>query len=162
MQAVLVYDSQFGNTARIAQAIAEGLGKSVSVNIVTASEAVGEPFATPGLLVVGGPTHRHAMSPALQAFLDAVPKNSLRGVPAATFDTRYRMSALLSGSAAGQAAGRVRKAGCSVVVSPESFFIVRDVPPKGEKRRHETEQLEDGEIERAVEWGRRLTTLVAT
>ena len=70
------------------------------------------------------------------------------------------MTALLSGSAAGQAAGHLRRTGCRLVVSPESFFMERDVPPKGEKRRHELERLEDGEVDRAVEWGRRIAAQV--
>jgi hypothetical protein len=37
-------------------------------------------------------------------------------------------------------------------VPPESFFMERDVPPQGEKRRHEMERLEPGEEERAAEW----------
>ncbi len=86
----------------------------------------------------------------------ACPGGSLRGVRAAAFDTRYQMTALLSGSAAGQVAGRLRRTGCHLVVSPESFFMERDVPPKGERRRHELERLEEGEVERAAEWGRRI------
>jgi flavodoxin len=141
MKAVLVCDSEFGNTARIAQAIADGLGGRVAVRIATASEAMAELPLAADLLLVGGPTQRHGLSPALQAFLAALPKNGLRGVPAATFDTRYRMSALLSGSAAQKAAGRLRRAGCRVVSSPESFFVIRDVPPHCEKRRHGLERL---------------------
>ena len=156
MQAVLVCDSTFGNTARIAQAIASGLGERVPTRMVSASTATQAPFEPPDLLLVGGPTQRHGLSPALLTFLDGLPRGSLRGVRAATFDTRYHMTALLSGSAAGQAAGHLRRTGCRLVVSPESFFMERDVPPKGEKRRHALEQLEEGELDRAVEWGRRI------
>jgi flavodoxin len=160
MQALVVCDSTFGNTTRIAQAIASGLGERVSTRIVSASAATQAPFAAPDLLLVGGPTQRRGLSPALRAFLDDLPRGSLRGVRAATFDTRYHMSALLSGSAAGQAAGQLRRTGCHLVVSPESFFMERDVPPMGEKRRHELERLEGGEVERAAEWGRHIAAQV--
>ena len=156
MQAVVVCDSTFRNTARIAQAIASGLGERVPTRIVSASAAIEAPFEAPDVLLVGGPTQRHGLSPALLAFLDGLPSGSLRGVRAATFDTRYHMAALLSGSAAGQAAGRLRRTGCRLVASPESFFMDRDVPPKGQRRRHELEQLENGELERAAGWGRRI------
>jgi uncharacterized protein (DUF2384 family) len=73
-------------------------------------------------------------------------------VPVAAFDTRYRMSQFLSGSAAVRIASRLKRAGAWLVVPPESFFIERDVSPKGEKRRHEMERLEPGEEERAAEW----------
>ncbi len=70
----------------------------------------------------------------------------------AAFDTRYRMSQFLCGSAAARIANRLKKVGARLVVPPESFFIGRDVPPKGEKRRHEMERLEPGEEERTAEW----------
>jgi len=160
MLAVVVCDSTFGNTTQIAQAIVSGLGEGVSTRIVSASAALEASFGPPDLLLVGGPTQRHGLSPALRAFLETLPRGSLRGVRAATFDTRYHMTALLSGSAAGQAAGHLRQTGCHLVASPESFFMERDVPPKGEKRRHELERLEGGEVERAVEWGRRIAAQV--
>ena len=64
------------------------------------------------------------------------------------------MTAFLTGSAAKEAAGRLRRAGCRLVAPPESFFMEKDVPPKGEKRRHALEGLETGELERAEGWGR--------
>ena len=158
MQAVVIYDSQFGNTKQIAQAIARGLGEHGSVEVLAASEVVGRPPVHPDLLVIGGPTQRHGLSPTLRAFFDALPRQSMGGARAATFDTRYRMAPLLSGSAANQAAGRLRRAGCRLVAAPESFFVERDRPPEGEKRRHGLERLAPDEVERAAEWGRGLAT----
>lgn len=156
VNALVIYDSEFGNTERIARAIAEGLGERYAVRAAPVSEAIQPMSETLDLLVVGGPTQKHGMSPNLHEFLDGLSRRSLRGVRAATFDTRYRMSRLLSGSAARQAAGRLRRAGCHLVSEPESFFMERDVPPQGEKRRHGMEQLEPGEVERAREWARGL------
>jgi hypothetical protein len=99
------------------------------------------------------------MSPGLGAFLEALPRRSLRRVPAASFDTRYRMTAFLTGSAARNAAGRLRRAGCQLIAPPESFFMKKDVPPKGERRRHALEDLETGELERAEEWGRSVASV---
>jgi flavodoxin len=154
MLTVVVYDSSFGNTAKVARAIASGAGTPGSVRVMSAAEATAPFSERPDLLLVGGPTQRHRLSPMLRNFLDALPRGSLKGVQAASFDTRYRMTALLSGSAAGEAAGRLRKAGCRLIAPPEGFFMERDLPPKGEKRRHELEGLEAGELERAQEWGR--------
>jgi flavodoxin len=158
LRAVVVYDSQFGNTLQIARAIASGLGEHGSVEVVAASEAVARPPSWPELLVVGGPTQRHGMSPTLRAFVESLPRDSLRNTRAALFDTRYRMATLLSGSAASQAAGRVRRAGCRLVAAPESFFVERDRPPDEQRRRHGLERLEAGELERAADWGRTLAT----
>jgi flavorubredoxin len=157
MLTVVIYDSSFGNTARVAQAIGRGAATLGDVSVLSAGEAGGQAEHA-DLLFVGGPTQRHRMSPGLAAFLDSLPRRSLQRVPAASFDTRYRMTAFLTGSAAKDAAGRLRRAGCQVMAPPESFFMEKDIPPKGEKRRHALEGLEAGELERAEEWGRSVAT----
>jgi hypothetical protein len=88
----------------------------------------------------------------MQVWLERLPPGVLKDVPAAAFDTRYRMSPLLSGSAAARIASRLKRAGARLVIPPESFFMERDVPPQGTKRRHAMERLEQGEEERATEW----------
>lgn len=153
MLTVIIYDSSFGNTARIAQAIGRGAATLSEVRVLSADEAAGRAEHA-DLLFVGGPTQLHHMSPGLGAVLEALPRRSLQRVPAASFDTRYRMTAFLTGSAAKEAAGRLRRAGCQLIAPPESFFMQKDVPPKGERRRHALEDLETGELERAEEWGR--------
>jgi flavodoxin len=159
MRSVVVFETQFGNTEQVARAIAQGLADLGPVDVLAVSEAAGRPDTPPALLLIGGPTQRHGMSPTLRAFVDALPRDRLRNTRVATFDTRYRMAPLLSGSAAKEVAGRLRRSGFRLVAAPESFFIERDRPPDGEKRRHGSEQLEPGEVERAREWGRRLASL---
>ncbi len=159
MNVLIVYDTEYGNTERIARSSAEGLAGLGTVRVVSAAQAALDP--PPDLLLLGGPTQRHRMSPRLAALVDSMPRRSLGGVRAATFDTRYRMTRFLTGSAAADAARRLERAGCRMVVPPESFFIERDRPPDGEKRRHHLEQLESGELERARQWARHLAaTLV--
>jgi flavodoxin len=157
MLTVIIYDSSFGNTAQVAQAIGRGAATLGDVTVLSADQAGGRAEHA-DLLFVGGPTQHHRMSPGLAAFLEALPRGSLQRVPAASFDTRYRMTAFLTGSAAKDAAGRLRRAGCRLMAPAESFFMEKDVPPKGEKRRHALEGLEKGELDRAEEWGRSLAT----
>jgi flavodoxin len=159
MQAVVVFDTQFGNTEQVARAIAQGLAGYGSVDLLVASEAMGRPEVPPDLLLIGGPTQRHGMSPALRAYVEALPRDGLRNARVALFDTRYRMAPLLAGSAAKDAAGRLRRSGCRLIAAPESFFIERDRPPDGAKRHHGSEQLEPGELERARAWGGRLASI---
>ena len=149
MNILIVYDSQFGNTERIARAIAERLGTARLLRVDEVDESA---LATCDLLIAAGPTQRQKTSPAMRAWLENLPRGILKDVLTATFDTRYRMSRFLSGSAAERIASSLKKAGVRLVVPPESFFMERDVPPQGEKRRHEIEHLEPGEIERAREW----------
>ena len=152
MRTVVIFDTKFGNTARIAAAIARGVGTRSDVMILEAVEAVEALSERPDLVIVGGPTQRRGPSPALGGFLDGLPP-SLHGVPAATFDTRYRGARWLMGSAAHDAARRLGKRGARLAVPPESFYITRGGPPEGQG-------LEAGELERAEAWGRRVASTV--
>jgi len=154
MPTVVIYDTKFGNTARIAEAIARGAGARGSVSVLDTAEAAQPLTERPDLLIVGGPTQKRGPSPALRGFLDALPP-SLRGVPAATFDTRYRGATWLMGSAASAAARRLGEAGARLAAPPESFFIARGGPL-------ERQGLEAGELERAEAWGRVVGAAVAS
>lgn len=146
MRTVVVYDTKFGNTAKIAESIARGAGVRGRVTIMDTAEASTALTERPDLLIIGGPTQRRGASPAVRGFVGALPA-SLRGVPAATFDTRYRGAAWLMGSAAAEAAKRLGNVGARLAAPPESFFIARRGPL-------EAQGLEAGELERAEAWGR--------
>ena len=61
MRAVVVYESMYGNTHLVADAIGAGLSTALNVSVVPVSQAV---LADASLVVVGGPTHVHGMSRA--------------------------------------------------------------------------------------------------
>ena len=62
MRAVIVYESMYGNTHQVAEAIGAGLEPACEVSIVPVSQATQESLAGADLVVVGGPTHVHGMS----------------------------------------------------------------------------------------------------
>lgn len=149
MQTVVIYDSKFGNTEKIAEAIGRGLATFGDAQVLSIAEAAAFVRSTPkppDLLLIGGPTQKRGPSPALRAFVDRLPE-ALLGIAAATFDTRYRGATWIMGSAAAEAAKAIRKGGGTVVAPPESFFIVRRGPM-------ELQKLEPGELDRAEDWGR--------
>lgn len=146
MFTVIVYDSKFGNTEQIAEAIARGIEPSGPVALVNTPAAIRALQGRPDLLLIGGPTQRRTMSPALQALVEELP-TTLQGIPTATFDTRYRGATIFMGSAAAEASKRLQRAAGRFVARPESFFIGRGGPL-------ERQTLESGEIERAEAWGR--------
>lgn len=160
MSTLVVYESMWGNTRTVAEAIAERLGDDVSV--VDATEA---PPALPrdvNLLVVGGPTHAFSMSRA-STRRDAEGKGAdsghaargirewLGGLPAAddvdvaTFDTRVGSVRHLPGSAARAAAKEVRRHHLGRLVDTQSFYVSDMAGP-----------LLDGEVQRARAWGQSL------
>ena len=62
MNAIVVYESIYGNTRAIAEAIAEGLGGAPAVS----PAELPADAAQADLLVVGGPTHIHGMATSTQ------------------------------------------------------------------------------------------------
>jgi flavorubredoxin len=160
MEVLVLYETVFGNTRRIAQAIGAALSDTYHVEVLPIAEITAFP-PNIDLLVVGGPTHRRKVSPTMRAFLGRVPRGALRGVAAASFDTRYPGARWLTGSAAVGIARALKQTGVRLVAAPESFSMERDVPPRGEKRRHALEQLEPGEEERAGTWARRCSEALA-
>jgi flavodoxin I len=141
MNTLIIYDSTFGNTAQIAQAMADKLGGHGTARIALVDEAGLTEVKDIDLLLVGGPTQRHGTSPNMRTFLKSLPRRSLQGVYAGTFDTRYHMSAWKSGSAAHEIVSRLRRTGVSIITEPVSFFVAEREGP-----------LEDGELERAERW----------
>ena len=141
MNTLIIYDSTFGNTAQVAQVMADKLGEHGTVRIALANEAGLSEMKEIDLLIVGGPTQRHGVSPAIRDLLERLPRRTLRGAGAAAFDTRYHMAAWKSGSAAHRIASKLKRTGASLLVEPESFFVAEREGP-----------LEEGELERAARW----------
>ena len=145
MEALVIYDSQFGNTEQIARTIAASLGECVKTKVMSAEEAMQQELSGFGLLIVGGPTQMHHARPALMNILNQLTHSSLNGVQAATFDTRMHAPKLFSGSAADIATKQLKQAGCRIIAPPESFFVGGSEGP-----------LAEGEIERASKWAHEL------
>lgn len=131
MQSTVVYESRYGNTERIARAIAAGLEAAGPVRLVEAAEETAFDVGGVDLLVVGGPTEGHGPSVTLRARLSQLPPDTLKAVAAATFDTRLTWPAFLAGSAAEVLAQTLRQRGARLVAEPESFLV------KGMKEVHE-------------------------
>lgn len=143
MNALVLYDSKYGNTERIAEAVALALQEALPTRL-TAIEEVGdcaETLAGIDLLVIGGPTHRHGISDPLRASLSCLGDRELDGIRVAVFDTRAHGSRVLTGSAAARLARFVRRHGAWLVVPPASFVVQGVRGP-----------LERGELEHARDW----------
>lgn len=161
MRAIVVYESLWGNTEKVARAVAEELSKSMSVEVVDAEVA---PASLEGydLVLVGGPTHAfsmtrpstregavkqngapHAPARGIREWLDTV-QHLAKPVPAVAFDTRVD-SPRLPGSAAKAARHELRSLGFAVYEKPKTFRVHGYEGP-----------LVDGELERAAAGARGL------
>jgi flavodoxin len=150
MESLVIYDSKFGNTKKLAEGVADGLRGLGSVRLLGLDKLPPKNLGNVDLLVVGGPTQLRGMSARMRQFVDLLETKSATGMVAATFDTRYRVPAPLSGSAARMIARKLRHAGVRLFARPESFFVRRRVA-----------ELEPGEAERAAAWARRLADSLA-
>jgi len=170
VKSVVVYESMYGNTHLVADAVADGLRSidGVEAAAVAVSHASDDALAGADVVVVGGPTHVHGMSrpstrkaaaqdaqkpdrelelepdaegDGLREWFDAV-----GGLPAraAAFDTRLDAPAAITGRASKGIAKRLRHHGCELLDEPHSFLVTKD------------NHLEDHEVEEARSWGRRL------
>jgi hypothetical protein len=161
MNALVVYESIWGNTAAVARAIAEGIGDGARV--LSTAEATPDTLSGCDLLVVGSPLlgfsvpndrmidgirsnpthaghHTDTSQPPMSAWLETVPAGTAR---LATFETRIWWSP-------GSAAKGIAKA-----LAPRGY---RPIDDKGERFlvKGSYGPLKDGELERAREWGARL------
>ena len=144
METLIVFDSKFGNSKKVAESIGDGLKPYSKVRLVGLDIIFPQDLGSVDLLIVGGPTQGHGISPRMRKFTDGLQAGS--GTATATFDTRFRLPAFITGSAAQSIAGRLRRAGVQVFVRPESFFVTRRGTPV----------LEPGEAKRAAAWGKQL------
>ena len=166
MKALVVYESMFGNTRTVAEAIGHGLSRSLEVTVIRASEADSSVLNGKSFVVVGGPTHAWGMprpstrrgapdyatkggrflglelgaatAPGVREWLGALGRSEMK---AAAFDTRIKGPVALTGRASRSIAKALAQHGMTVIVPPESFLVEK----KG--------QLLPGEIERAEAWG---------
>jgi len=146
MNTIVLYDSQYGNTARIAEAIAASLRPLGEAKAIRVDPAHPVELRDADLLIVGSPTQGFRPTPAIQSFLATLSPQSTRGVVVACFDTRFR-GRLMMYSAAPYMARQLTKVGIEPFVPPESFFV---------KAWQKMGPLEAGEVERASAWAQQL------
>jgi len=168
MRAVVVYESMYGNTHLIAEAIGTGLETAFDVRVLPVAQAGPDVLADADLVVVGGPTHAHGMSRAStrKAAVQAAnkPAGGLTVEPdalgpglrewfswlgncpirAAAFDTRMHGPAALTGRASKGVIRLLREHGFNVIAEPESFLVTKQ------------DRLEPHEQDRARDWAARL------
>jgi flavodoxin len=150
MNALVVYDSQYGNTERVAQSIAQALRDFGQVRMVRASVAPAVELDDVDTLILGCPTQGWRPTPTMRTFLENTATAQIRDLAVACFDTRYHKARWLTGSAAAVMARKLGQAGVTLVAPPESFFVVAMEGP-----------LENGELERATAWARALASKIA-
>jgi flavodoxin len=151
MKALVVYDSVFGNTEKVAQAIAGSLGTSA----LPVGEVTLEMLSGLDLWVVGSPTRGFRPTEDIAKLLNGLNKNQLDGMRVAAFDTRILLDTIDSkalrfivdkgGYAASTISKILQKKGGELIADPEGFLVTGEEGP-----------LKEGELERATAWALQL------
>ena len=161
MEILIIYDSEFGNTARIAEAIAQGARAAAAaadhVVLYHIGDVRSEQATAADVLIIGSPTQGFRPTAPVRALLSKMPRNGLAGKAVATFDTRFTEEEIKSigrmlstmvdlfGYAAPRIADTAGKKGARLIAPPEGFYVGGKEGP-----------LLEGELERAEAWGARL------
>jgi len=153
MKAMVIYDSVFGNTEKVAQAIGAALEAQAEVKVLKVGDVPPEFWTGLDALIVGSPTRAFSPTPATKKLLSGIPRQGLKGVKVAAFDTRVDVATVdsgflsfmvrLFGYAAEPLAARLRKKGGQEALPPAGFIVGGTEGPLGE-----------GELERAAIWAR--------
>ena len=151
MNALIVYDSQFGNTERIAQCITSTLSEFGQARAVRVGQVHPEGLQGVDMLILGCPTQGMRQTPAMQSFLASIPREMLSSLSIACFDTRFR-GGFWKISAAPSMAKQLHTMGVELLVPPESFFV-KSMKKEG--------PLLAGELERAANWAHVLSEKIA-
>jgi flavodoxin len=146
MNALIVYDSQFGNTERVARCIASTLNETGQARAFRVDRIHFGDLQGVDMLILGCPTQGMRHTPAMQAFIAKIPRELLSSLSIACFDTRFS-GAFWMISAAPTMSKQFRTRGVELMAPPESFFV------KSMKREG---PLLAGEIERAANWAHML------
>jgi len=149
---LVVYDSVFGNTAKVAEAIGEALGNAPVKKVTEVSQ---KDLHNINILFVGSPTRAFHPTPGTMNFLKGLKRNALSGVKAAAFDTRFpldqakpgflRLMIKLFGYADKKISNALSKAGATLPIENAGFAVQDTEGP-----------LAEGELERVKTWAKTL------
>lgn len=160
MKALVIFDSQFGNTEKIARAIGEGLAKTAQTEVKYIDDVTGEDLTRVDVLIAGSPTQRFSATPKVSDFLKSLPSNSLKGVSVSAFDTRFTEAKIgeikileffvnIFGYAANPIAKRLKRKGGTLIADPQGFYVADTEGP-----------LLDEELARARSWAEQISRSV--
>ncbi len=142
MKALVIYDSQYGNTEKIAKAI--GAGFSGDVKVLKVGDVKPEDIAWSKFVIIGSPTQGGRPTAAIRTFLDNTPKDAFTGKRLAAFDTRAKSIIVkLFGWAADKIEASLKEKSGNPTAQPMGFLVKSTKGP-----------LVEGEESRATEWAK--------
>jgi flavorubredoxin len=123
-KASVVYDTMFGNTEKVAKALAAGLESvGTEVDVVKVDSVKLDDLSKVDLLCVGSPVHGWNVSKPMKEFLERLKGvQGLSGKKAFAFDTKMGRSRL-AGSAGGKIESKLKDLGFTIAKTNESAIV---------------------------------------
>jgi len=153
MKSLIIFDSAYGNTEKIARAIGDGLSGEIEVCHI--DQANISKLSGYDMIIIGSPTQGGKPTVAVQRFLNNILPDGLKNIKVAAFDTRFsekevnlalKLLIKTIGYAALKIAKTLESKGGGLAAAPEGFIVTGKDGP-----------LKEGELERAVGWGKKLS-----
>jgi len=143
-KAIVIYDTRFGNTEKIAKSLSKGLKEEgVEVDCVKIDEVDVDKLPEYDFLAVGGPTHMASMSEPMKEFLEKLKTVDIRGKKGFCFDTRNhsRFNRFNLNSAAKRIEKKLKKMKVRMIEPRESAIVEGREGPLEEGARETFEKL---------------------
>jgi len=148
-KAIVVYDTKFGNTEKIAKVLAEGMkAQGVEVDCVKVGEVEINKLKEYDLFAIGGPTQGFGISKPMKDFLDKLESAEISGKKAFAFDTKLKSR--FAGSAGKGIEKRLKELQMSIV-RPHASAIVKGAEGPLEEGMEETFKEIAGEIAKSIQ-----------
>ena len=151
MKALIVYDSVFGNTAKVAMSMEAAIKSKCEVKAVQASAFSSDLLQGCTHLFIGSPTRSFQPTALIKRLIVKLSKKELENIQVCVFDTRMdvekvdvKILTLFTGwfGYANDTMQRKLKRKTASRVIPDSGYLVKESEGP----------LEDGELERAATW----------
>jgi len=137
---LVIYDTLFGNTEKIAKALARGYQRHFKTICLNVKDVDIGQLSAYGLIAVGAPTHAFSASKPMKEFLANLEGKNLTGRYGFAFDTRRDI--VISGSAAKYIENKLRGMRLEIVKPRQSAIVTGDTRHselvEGEEERFET------------------------
>ena len=153
MKVIVLYDSVFGNTEKVAFSMAAALAEQAVIKRI--GDATAGDLEGADLLVVGSPTRGFRPTEGVKLFLDSLKPGALTGISAAAFDTRippetieskFFRKVVVMGGYADRKISKLLQAKGARLLESAGFYVAATEGP-----------VVEGEIERAVRWIKAIT-----
>jgi flavorubredoxin len=139
-KAVVIYDTKFGNTEKIARALSEGMkNEGLLVDCLKTDAVDPSKLGEYNTLAVGAPTQAFRISEPMKRFLRKLERVDLRGKKGFAFDTRLKSR--FAGSAANGIEKKLKELGLTIIRDYASAIVGGTEGPLEESAEKRFEQI---------------------